>query len=468
MRLIRSTPLHGEGSAQQVITDMNNPERYNDILTQAYQWLRRNIVRILTSSFLLVLAILIMPIVGGVIMQDKSALDDQDLAWQDLSISDEDNAFFLGDSLRAVAYEPTEPTQSITHTIEGNAPWDARFVRSITEKNKETCAIMHEASTKKYFQDPAFATAHAPAINEKGEVEIVWRKAARVCALRAIELAKQGDRTRGVALALDIVETGEHIVRAQGTTGNYLLGASVQLFGLSALRTIGMSTPLSRQEVRAVTHELSQVGTTTARVIQALKSEYLSQKLAVHEIEAGNRDKLDIVQLSDYKPFALLPYYFQPNRTLEEIASVYRKVIYESSVSCVLYEPYVHRRNLELPSALEAFMTRNVVGKLVAEYVMVPSTQLIERRCSDQVNIELTKLVLALSSYRAHYGVYPDSLKQLIPEYLERMPADPFSGEEFRYSKKRGAVASIGVKSERDANGVFLHNAKGFEFELKK
>ena len=52
--------------------------------------------------------------------------------------------------------------------------------------------------------------------------------------------------------------------------------------------------------------------------------------------------------------------------------------------------------------------------------------------------------MLALKCYAIEYGELPASLDQLVPEYLDEIPADPFDGRPMRYSKEKKIVYSVG------------------------
>jgi hypothetical protein len=56
------------------------------------------------------------------------------------------------------------------------------------------------------------------------------------------------------------------------------------------------------------------------------------------------------------------------------------------------------------------------------------------------------KLQLALLAYRLEHDEYPDMLSELVPEYLDTLPLDPYSGEAFRYRSK-GFSQSMGSPS---------------------
>jgi hypothetical protein len=61
---------------------------------------------------------------------------------------------------------------------------------------------------------------------------------------------------------------------------------------------------------------------------------------------------------------------------------------------------------------------------------------LYEQLAAAQVDRNGTILQLALVAYRRNHDAYPESLDQLVPDYLEQVPIDPYSGTPFLYRPK--------------------------------
>jgi hypothetical protein len=73
-----------------------------------------------------------------------------------------------------------------------------------------------------------------------------------------------------------------------------------------------------------------------------------------------------------------------------------------------------------------------------------------------------TKVGLAIERYRlAHSNVLPENLSQLVPEFLEAVPDDPFDGKPLRYTKlpKGFVVYCIGL--DRKDNGGTTRKRSG-------
>ncbi|HCE44082.1 MAG TPA: hypothetical protein DET40_11085 [Lentisphaeria bacterium] len=65
---------------------------------------------------------------------------------------------------------------------------------------------------------------------------------------------------------------------------------------------------------------------------------------------------------------------------------------------------------------------------------------------------EYLKLSLALKVYKVTHGEYPGSLDKLVPEFMDKLPLDPFSGNNFIYERKGNGftVYSVGKNGVDD------------------
>ena len=61
--------------------------------------------------------------------------------------------------------------------------------------------------------------------------------------------------------------------------------------------------------------------------------------------------------------------------------------------------------------------------------------QFISRELTDISKLRAAQTALAVQRYRLKNGKLPDSLSNLVPEYFESVPSDPFDGKELRYKK---------------------------------
>ena len=60
------------------------------------------------------------------------------------------------------------------------------------------------------------------------------------------------------------------------------------------------------------------------------------------------------------------------------------------------------------------------------------------------MDLDAMRLLLVLKAFKQDKGKLPDSLAELVPEYIEEIPADPFDGKPIRYSADKKRIYSVG------------------------
>jgi hypothetical protein len=81
----------------------------------------------------------------------------------------------------------------------------------------------------------------------------------------------------------------------------------------------------------------------------------------------------------------------------------------------------------KLPAAATSYLAR-------LEYqTRLPVYEVFRAYCNHQTFRRAALVQLALAMYRHDHGEYPKLLSELVPDYLDQMPFDPFSGQQFFY-----------------------------------
>lgn len=95
----------------------------------------------------------------------------------------------------------------------------------------------------------------------------------------------------------------------------------------------------------------------------------------------------------------------------------------------------------------------------ILTFLIVPAGYKCALRAAElDAGCQLARIALAAVAYRGKTGKYPDTLADLVPAYLPRVPADPFDGQPLR-SKRDGnglVLYSIGANLRDDGGGVAL------------
>jgi hypothetical protein len=94
---------------------------------------------------------------------------------------------------------------------------------------------------------------------------------------------------------------------------------------------------------------------------------------------------------------------------------------------------------LAQPAAATSYLAR-------LEYEARTSLYTINRAyCDNQVFRRATLLQIALAIYRRDHDAYPTWLNELVPDYLDRLPDDPYSGQAFAYEASGLDLPLFGV-----------------------
>ena len=150
-------------------------------------------------------------------------------------------------------------------------------------------------------------------------------------------------------------------------------------------------------------------------------------------------------------------YCFQPNRILDahraETDRFCRKVdegTYDMS--------YAQERHAGLwaSDVGTSPLARNFLGQKKMPSRNDSYATLFERRFKSRSFIA----VLACQSYRAKHGKLPDSLDELVPEFLDEVPLDPYDGEKLRWNAEKGYFWTKGRDGNFDGVVEFYPDGK--------
>lgn len=195
---------------------------------------------------------------------------------------------------------------------------------------------------------------------------------------------------------------------------------------------------LTKSEIRKIMLTISKNMNTKNALQKGLQSEYLASKLMIDHIETLKDS--DLIQ-GPSKLLLLSPYHFQPNRT--------------KRLNKELWQMIINNMNLEIEQKLErkvALATKpfiiiispNGIGKMTRFISFGNFNPFFEQQQSIDLQKRFTLIDLALLLYEKENGENPDTLQDLIPQYLRQIPTDPFSEKPIQYNVKENILYGLG------------------------
>lgn len=69
---------------------------------------------------------------------------------------------------------------------------------------------------------------------------------------------------------------------------------------------------------------------------------------------------------------------------------------------------------------------------------------IITIRCEENLLVGATQIMIAIKAFKNDNNNYPNSLDELVPNYLSFIPKDPFDGKSIKYSNTKKIIYSVG------------------------
>lgn len=407
---------------------------------------------------LLIIALLSLPRFLNLFAKDIAPIDDSDLSLKVVTVSNSDNAYFDLLKLDNAIYEPEGKSQIILDMLAGKT-WDDKVAEEVVSRNAQAFGYFAEAASKSKFQDPASADPTNITPNTVLPKMNSWRTAARLSAIKAMYLAKQGKDKEAMDEALNSVSIGQKIQESQGPLASieYLVAIVMKRIGLETVQKILITSKLSSSDLKQYTQSLSKYYKNEDGLINSFKGEYRMQSWSLDAIASGNPEALkEVVGEEGSENLGIVNkvkdnYYFKPNKTKLLLADYARVNIKSAN------EPCGEIKASEIPklapnNPAKLYTEENAIGKKLHDVVAASLTSVITKKCKEDLLVAGTQTLFAVKAYKNDTNNYPSSLNDLIPAYLSSIPQDSFDGKSLKYSAEKKIIYSVG-EDMQDSGG---------------
>ena len=260
----------------------------------------------------------------------------------------------------------------------------------------------------------------------------------------------------------------------------YLVGVALSTSSADSAMELARDPSAPPEILARLAAELEMNGPFVSGLIEALKTEYRMAANVVDDF-CANRDQTLLSAYGEENPHRVLArlrnlrYFFKPNQTKLDLAASYRIILADVGR---LYADMELLQREEKEVGRWAPFRPNAIGNYIHQ-LMTPSATLLDVRCRTDGILAGTKLVVACKRFERDKGRRPETLAELVPDYLSDVPPDPYDGEPFRYSAEKGIVWAVGTNlkdeggstkvPDMDETGTLRsrrHRAEDFVFEL--
>ncbi len=274
-----------------------------------------------------------------------------------------------------------------------------------------------------------------------------WLEIARLVDLSALSLCRQGKDDEAFHEAMSIVRFGRMVMGADGGLITFLIGKTVEEIGLVRLRRMIPQARLDKGQLALDVRELARPSPPGADLADALRLEYQIYTKALDDLYSGNPLFGGGSGKSGGRRRTPAPaFHLHVNRTKGMFAEVMRPCVENAA------KPYAEMVWPERPATVRksvswlpwTFITGNAIGKMMFAALTLDYKEYLEQKCTRNISVAATRLLLALKGYKMDKGRLPETLDELVPAYIEAVPPDDFDGRPFRYSASRKVIYSVG------------------------
>ncbi|QQS61433.1 MAG: hypothetical protein IPN70_00650 [Candidatus Moraniibacteriota bacterium] len=380
---------------------------------------------------------------------DDELVDDSDVRWRKIEISKEENAYYQLLELEESFSLTTEEKDVIKKMIKG-AVVEESFIKELSIKYEHALNLFSQASEKLKYQNPRFFNPDSITMEDFdfSSLAVAWEYVAQLQTLRAFVLMQEKKYDEAIEETMKSIRIAQLIEESQCTTIEYLSARAMKEVGMNAARKIFILAGPVDIEWEQYLEEIHRYSRNEIAIISAFKSEYHGQALAIATLSEGNPGMISSIfqkeaeYQEDFSEKLKNTYHFKPNKTRNIFAQNTRIFIREVDALCV--ESNFFDKSKSPAEQIQLYFEENSIGKKLVYTYGIDPFDLMEKRCEEDVFVGASEITLALKYFYHQKGYYPETLKELVPQYLPEISKDPFDGNDLKYNKERKILYSVG------------------------
>ncbi len=400
----------------------------------------------------LVLTLVIRELFMSIPPDDPEPPYDDDLRIELLDIPNEENAYYYFKQALEKLEWPEDKDELIDSMLDGTE-WDQDFVDDLLNTNAQVFELFEQGLACERSQ-----ILEAPRYEQAADIDYAdCKKLGKLVSLRAWSLFRHGEEKRAFDEAMKLAACGQMIQSSRGSLVQYFCGAVIRHACFDCIIELINDTTLGATTLRNYSLALDEYRPNEDVLANVLRREYsmVSEHLDRHARQFMNS------RAGDPKSDALarklppegrriaLNFVNKPNRSKRKIVNTYRSAIADLGKHWNQVWPLKERSSdrpvsSQMPTSLRVLLRGNMLGEFIFVLVDDTAVGVLLEYCDGNARVTGLQLLIALKCYNQATGQLPDGLDELIPEYIDAVPIDPFDGGPTRYSRARKIVYFVG------------------------
>ena len=259
-----------------------------------------------------------------------------------------------------------------------------------------------------------------------------------------------------------------------GSIINYRVGVGIESIGTDRISKMASQTSLAPDKLRGIIDKLGNYYDDGQGLANAFRVEYQAYKEFIDGIVSGKYKAQDMFNIGNDDKHAVIVKLlmtinsrnaFRPEQTKKLFGESYRSYIQASNDNTSV--PNGHWiKDAASPSSsglggqLKYYLGSNSVGKLFYAMLVGSFSGIYDRRITTDLYLTRARLMLALKAYHTDHKALPPTLDDLVPQYIDKVPIDPYDKKPIKYSAQKRIFYSVG-KDAVDSGGLGPEFLKG-------
>ena len=278
------------------------------------------------------------------------------------------------------------------------------------------------------------------------------RDLTRLCACQTVATAQSGD---GAAAALSVKDG----LRARASLGEgwtipeAVVGFTCDAITYGSLECAMQLGEMRAEDVRMLRGELARQEQTTD-----MTSAFIGERAMGIFAFSASREELN--RLSGGKTVTGMGLYCTMPGLREKDALFYLDVMGRYVEACSLPEREQMAESQRILKSFDRAMFEGGPNHILSAMLMPAMRKALGESLKARVRLRVARTALAVEEYRMANGHWPDTLYELVPQYLDAVPPDAFSDGPLRYvlDDEGALVYSLGTNAE-DEGGLRMEDA---------
>jgi len=373
-------------------------------------------------------------------------------------VADEDNAYKLISFIDQPEFNFGDDQQKLQSLLR---EWNAADAAALLKKHQTNLALLQKVVERKSFKSNALQTLDFPNYSALAFFS-------NLALLKAKQLELLGDYNQAAEYLIMSLKFNQHVKRdANSVLISYSVGLSYQRRTLNHIVEFVQNADVTNSALSLLSAELDAFSRYENDGFDLVWSgEQIYSNLVIDEtlstsfLERVETYGFSLKYSTDLKTdwfsigLVLAPEYMMQRGKLSNINLEYWREMQEQSELLCVEMPLKPQSNARSVSWFKRLAPNAFAEELYSMPHGDQFNRYFYRRCASNFHLNAIRLLISVQLYEHQNAKNIESLSELVPDYIDRLPVDPFSGKSIKFNSSDRTIYSYGTNFTDDGGDL--------------